>query len=74
MAKKKKEKKKKTVFRTVKEFEEMFFPKQTRKQEIEKAMPWLRARVDEIAREEEKQRRFAERAIEELQRREIGNA
>ena len=38
MAKKKKEKKKKTVFRTVKEFEEMFFPKQTRKQEIEKAI------------------------------------
>ena len=33
-----KEKKKKTVFRTVKEFEEMFFPKQTRKQEIEKAI------------------------------------
>jgi len=40
---------------------------------IEKMMPWLRIKVDEIAREEEKQRRFAERAIEELQRRERGN-
>lgn len=38
---------------------------------IERAMPWLRARVDEIAREEEKQRRFAERAIEELRRKEV---
>jgi len=38
---------------------------------LKKAMPWLRARVDEIAREEEKQRRFAEKAIQELQRKEI---
>ena len=41
--------------------------------EIEKAMPLLRIKVDEIAREEEKQRRFAERAIEELRRKEIIN-
>jgi len=40
-------------------------------EEIEKAMPLLRIKVDEIAREEEKQRRFAEKVIMELQRKEI---
>ncbi|RLF48201.1 MAG: hypothetical protein DRN20_05015 [Thermoplasmata archaeon] len=42
MAKKKQEK---TVFRTIKEFKEMFFPKQTRKQELEEAV-----KADEIGR------------------------